>query len=307
MNPSTLKQFLVYIGIVALGFFALDRTIAFGLQHVVRQSEFRFARLYRGGLEADVVVLGNSRSVNAFFAPKMEKELGKRVFHLGYNGMSMEIGEALLKDYLDHNETPELLILEVTNLRTPNDLLKDLKTFSGLSPRLARLMRSDAEQLSVACEVANVFRFNGEMFLRCLYYWGDSDQAWINSGEIDPEFASDYRPSEEDQGNELYTTSGANWRALMAIIEVCREEGIEVRLIASPYLPNFRNNLLNYDQWVNRFKSELPSKTVFFDFTDSLESAESFADVVHINRAGSLILLEEMIEANVFESRVAIE
>ena len=46
--------------------------------------------------------------------PKVEEKLGKSVFNLGYNGMSMAVAEALFLDYLERNRTPETLLLEVT-------------------------------------------------------------------------------------------------------------------------------------------------------------------------------------------------
>jgi hypothetical protein len=285
---------------IAVLFFSADRVGAYALDLLVKQSGFRFSELYAGGKSAEIVVLGNSRAVNAFYAPDLEGELGRSVFHLGYNGMSTELCEVFLMDYLDRNEKPQLIILEVTNLGVSNDLIKDIKLYAGMSKRLRSFIQREDPKLNKTCSVAHLYRFNSELFLRTLFYIGKSDQSWINSGNIDPAFALNFTPSEQDQSDNLYPTAGANWEALQRIIAECNTRNIELRLIASPYLPAFRNNLIHYESWVDIFQAALPSSELFADYTQALNESEHFADTLHINREGSRALLDSMIQDGVF-------
>lgn len=301
MKLSVLRRLVVSLIVFACLYFPADRIASYGLGHVVKQSGFRFSKLYAGGLKADVLIFGDSRAVNAFYAPDLEEQLDQSVFHFGYNGMSTELGEVIFLDYLDYNAKPALVVFEVTNLSVSNGLLKDLKLYAGLSPRLRSVIERDDSRLNTICSMTHLYRYNCELFLRSLYYLGRSDQGWINSGNIDPDFAVSFIPTEKDQANELYPTTGTNWDALLRIIEKCNSEGIELRLVASPYLPAFRGNLKAYDQWVTTFTREIPSISKFYDFTKSLDSSEYYADVVHINRRGSQVLLRQMIDGGVFE------
>jgi hypothetical protein len=302
MSLFVFRRLCIYLIAVSVAFFALDRVCGIALQQLVKESGFRFSKLYRGGFDADIVVLGNSRAVNAFFVPEMEKRLGQSVFHLGYNGMSTEVCEALFLDYLEHNTQPETLLLEVTNLHVSNGVLKDLKLFSGMSSRLQSLIERDEPSLSGACRITHLYQFNCELFQRVLFYLGKSDRAWINSGQIDSVFAANYIPTQEEQDECLYLTDGLNWKALQRIETVCYERGIELRLIASPYLPEFRQNLIHYDEWVSHFRAELQQPNDFYDFTNTLDSSDYYADVLHINRRGSDALLELMMASGVFSS-----
>jgi hypothetical protein len=245
-------------------------------------------------------VLGNSRAVNAIFVPELEKQIDHSVFHLGYNGMSTEICEAIFLDYLDYNETPDLVILEITNLIASNDLLRSLKLYAGASDRIRILTERDDPKLNTVCSIANLYRYNCELFLRSLYYIGKTDQAWINSGNIDPEFASTYRPGARDQGKNIYPVSGNNWEALLRIIEICDGIGADLKLVASPYLPGLRDNLISYDMWRDRFISELPNPDMFHDYTQEIRDFRYFADPLHMNQRGSRELLQIMIEDQVF-------
>tara|TARA_A100001015_G_scaffold277058_1_gene335876 strand:+ start:1512 stop:2423 length:912 start_codon:yes stop_codon:yes gene_type:complete len=300
MTASTFLRVCLHVIAIACTFFALDRASGFVLQKLVKESGLRFSKLYQGGQNADIVVLGNSRAVNAIFVPELEKQIDHSVFHLGYNGMSTEICEAIFLDYLDYNETPDLVILEITNLTASNDLLKSLKLYAGASDRIRILTERDNPKLNTVCSITNLYRYNCELFLRSLYYIGKTDQAWINSGNIDPEFASIYRPGARDQDKNVYPVSGNNWEALLRIIEICDGIGADLKLVASPYLPGLRDNLISYDMWRDRLISELPNTVMFHDYTQKIRDFRYFADPLHMNQRGSRELLKIMIEDQVF-------
>ena len=300
MTASTFLRFCLHVIVIACAFFALDRASGSFLQNLVKESGLRFSRLYQGGQNADIIVLGNSRAVNAFFVPELEKQINHSVFHLGYNGMSTEICEAIFLDYLDYNETPDLVILEITNLIASNDLLRSLKLYAGASDRIRILTERDDPKLNTVCSIANLYRYNCELFLRSLYYIGKTDQAWINSGNIDPEFASTYRPGARDQDKNIYPVSGNNWEALLRIIEMCEGIGADLKLVASPYLPGLRDKLNSYDMWRDRFISELPNPDMFHDYTQNVRDFSYFADPLHMNQKGSRKFLQIMIEDQLF-------
>src|SRR6185312_4505509 len=103
---------LAYLALVLALFVAGDRVIAFALGEIVSHSEFRFSRVYRGGLDFDVLVVGDSRGVHSIFAPELSKRLCRPVFNMAFNGMSTETEEALVRDYLDRNKPPKVVLIE---------------------------------------------------------------------------------------------------------------------------------------------------------------------------------------------------
>ena len=301
MDFCTLKRFVIYLlGIVA-AFLAIDRSIAFGLARLTETSNLRFSKLYTGGLSAELLVLGNSRAVNAFYAPYMEDALDVDVFNLAYNGMSVEVAEALMMDYLTYNAKPKLIVFEVTNLHVNNDLLLELKLYQSFSDGLTQLIRQDEPALANMCLVSHMYRYNSEMFLRALFYMSRSDQTWINSGSIDEQYASEYRPYEADQSANMLKVEGPNWEALMRMISTCEASDIELCLVISPYLRNHVEQIHSYPQWVGTLVEALPDVVEFYDFSDALASSECFADPLHINRKGGELLFEMMRKSGVFD------
>lgn len=299
MSSSTLKQLGVYLVALLVGFVVLDRLAGMGFARLIEASNLRFSRAYAGAESADLLIVGNSRAVNAFYAPYIEKEHGIDVFNLAYNGMSVEIVEALLMDYLERNEKPRMVLFEVTNLHVKNDLLLDLKLYQSFSDRLSQLIRSNEPKLAGACAASHVYRYNCEMFLRALFYLAESDQGWINSGIINKQYASQYCPSDADQSANMLTTVGANWDALMRIVDLCEASQIELGLVVTPYLQNHILNLEAYPEWLEAFESQLPESVEFYDLSSALDGTAGFADPLHINRKGGEELFEIMLELGV--------
>ncbi len=57
---------LAYIAAVLAILFAGDRVGGFVLGQLVDRSEFRFSRIYRGGIDGDILAIGDSRARHQF-------------------------------------------------------------------------------------------------------------------------------------------------------------------------------------------------------------------------------------------------
>src|SRR3954463_6646537 len=126
-----MKKFLLAALLLSCVVLAGDRLGSALLRRLLLESQARFARLYHGGISADILVVGDSRAVNAVNPAAAHNVTGQTVFNLGYNGMSTSIAEALVADYLDHNPAPKLVLMEVTSLGQPPALINELKTFAS--------------------------------------------------------------------------------------------------------------------------------------------------------------------------------
>jgi len=278
-------------------FLAGDRVIASLLDKVVLRSGFRFSTLYRGGQQYDTLILGNSRGVNSFYAPAVEEATGKTTLNLSYNGLSADLAEALFMDYLDRNGKPKLLILEISNVAHKSALLNELKLYIVHSERLSKLFRKANPGAAFWTGASRVFQFNGEMFLRTLYYLNTSDQSWINRYRIGPAMVQSLR---EAQGEELGLLP-ENLDALRHIIDTAKQNGIAVRLVIGPYLPQYRQHLTNLSGWIKTLQS-VATDVPIWDYSTAVEDIGSFADRLHLNYDGSLLLLKRLKEDGFFAS-----
>jgi hypothetical protein len=285
---------LAFFLIVLLG----DRLIAAYIDKIVLTSQFRFSKLYRGDQTRELVVLGNSRGVNSIYAPDIQKNTGLSIINLSYNGMSMQLGEALFLDYLEHNNPPKLLILEITNLFVSDDLIKELKIYSRSSSRIRRLLEKSEPQLAFASQFSHIFSLNGEMLFRTLYYLNKSDQSWINRSEISPqllESVKNMKPVDLEVKDD-------NMVSLQNIIKVAHKKGINIRLFVSPYLPVYVDKISNFSRQIETIQ-KIIGKEKIWEYSKAVENVDGFADRLHLNYKGSKFLMKKLDEAGFFRTK----
>lgn len=269
--------FVALLAVVLAG----DRIASFALTRLLVRSQFRYSRLYRGGNDADVVILGDSRGVHSFYAPAITELTGLRAFNASYNSMSTRIAEAVLLDYLDRNRQPRLVIIEVSSLAFEGDLASELRTYAAFSPRLPALYDEAHPDAAVVGRVFHLLQLNSGFYLEALHYMRRSDQDWINHSTMPP---------------GLRNSSPTLWRmpieenlvALRRMIDVLRRRGVEVRLVLAPYCPMPPN--------IGEFATVVAqsSGVPVWSYAGAFCDPEDFADTVHLNESGSRKLLAIM-------------
>ena len=71
----------------------------------------------------------------------MAKKLDVRVVNLGFGGVSTVMSEVLLRDYVERNGRPRLLVVEPTCLTVSADEVGDMGLFTIFSERLNQLVK----------------------------------------------------------------------------------------------------------------------------------------------------------------------
>lgn len=290
-------QFLVALLVC---FFLSDRLAGWGFSRLVEHSQFRLSRIYRGGLKADILILGNSRGVNGFLAPLIEEKTGRPTYNLSFNGMDFQTAEALFADYLDHNQTPKLLVVEITALHS-RELAKGLKFLVPESERLSALLNDRYYSIWVAGELSHVYRFNSEVFLRELFYLRKSDQNWLNDRSVDTEVSTSYVMPETEHA-KWAAVNPAYLAPLIRLVRLAQARHIEVRAVVTPYLPIYNQQATEYPQWKKTVQTALGESCPIWEYRTALEQPEHFADVIHANRQGSIAFLDVLLRDHFFDA-----
>jgi len=284
MRRGALRAGLLRFGALLACVLAGDRLLAAALQAALPHSQFRFSVAEHGGLPPNLLMLGNSRAVNGLYAPELARWSQLPVLNLAYNGMSTLVAEAVLRDYLGRNAAPKLLVLEVSNVQDPHQLLDGLMCYWSASPALAELadVRSPANRR--AASWFHLYAFNGEVPLRALYFARRSDQDWINRYRI-----SDALVAEARDGPDIELgAKPENLEALGRIGALARERGIPLRLIVAPYLPEYAAHVRNWDAWLERVRAAAGSAERVWDYSRAVSDTAHFADRLHLNEVGGV-------------------
>ncbi len=217
-------------------YFVGDRGLGVVLDQAILGTKFRYSTLYAGSVDADVLVLGNSRGVNSFYTPQLNKRLKRRCFNLAYNGMSPDVALALFQDYLERHNAPQLLILEGTCVDNNSMCVVNLKPYWRHSSRLTAIADRVAPRSVAASRLSRLFDYNCELFFRALSYRRSNDQSWINRYSIDEQLVQltkamppvDMHEVTTEQARSLRCAARCSVRTRCRI--ACRDRSVPARL-----------------------------------------------------------------------------
>lgn len=285
------------MGGVLLAWFLGDRVLAYVCDRLVMSSQLRFAKVYGEAEPAAVVILGDSRAVNTFHAPTLSRALQEPVFSLAYNGCSADVSAVLFADWLERHPPPRVVVVEVTCALRDASLLKSLKMFAGRSERVRSAIQTDYPSIANACDCSHLYRFNSELFLRTLYYLRRSDQGWINHYQIAPGLIAE---SESATANavRLGRPLPQAVDGLRRIEALCRERGVTARYVIGPYMPLFRDRIVDLDALREELEEAVGIKIL--DFSRAVTDVTHFADNVHMNFDGSEELATRLMDSGLF-------
>jgi hypothetical protein len=288
---------VVIVVCVTVAWFVGDRFLGYALDRLLMCSQLRFAKVYGDVEPAAVLLLGDSRAVNTFHAPTLSEAMKARVYSLAYNGCSADVAAVLLADWLERHPAPRVVVVEVTCTLRDASLLKSLKLFAGRSERLRVALEAEYPFVGNACEASHLYRFNTELFLRAMYYLRQSDQGWINRYQIAPGLIQESQ-DQNASAVRLGRPRPAAVDGLRQIGILCAQKGITARYVIGPYMPLFRDRIIDLDAFRHELEQVLGIK--IDDFSRAVPDVACFADNVHMNLDGSAELATRLIAEGVF-------
>lgn len=103
--------------IVLLSTWALQQIVDFGLKRMNAHSgtQTSIAELLSDTLNADIVVMGNSRALCSYNSEVLEQVTGKKVWNIGVSGQPFGISYMRYQLYTRHNKKPQLIIINIGN------------------------------------------------------------------------------------------------------------------------------------------------------------------------------------------------
>lgn len=279
-----MRKLLWYPAFFAL-VFAGDRLGGWFLQMQTDASQFRYSRLYRGEAGADILLVGNSRGLT-FYQPHIEEITGKTTFNLSYNGLPADAAKVLVQDYLDRYPAPQCMVVDITSCDRSNDeLLTGFLTYSAHSQRLDTLIRSKQPKMWWGSQAAWLTRFNNEIFQRAMLHRSQSDKGWMLDRVI-----SDRLVAAAAENNYPLDVHPYLVQQLKEMVASARAHGVPVKLVISPYLPNFVVTNLDALKTAVETATGLPVA----DYRNALADPALFGDFMHPNRRGAMQYLDMM-------------
>ncbi len=274
--------------------FAGDRIGGLLLGKVLKESQFRYSRLYRSDAACELLFVGNSRGL-IFYQPYIEEKTGRSTLNLSYNGMPMELAAVLIKDHLDRHAPPKTLVLDVTLLDKRMDarLTSGFNCYTPYSVRLSTLLRDSFPQDFYAGKTAHLYRYNSEVYQRALYYWKKSDEDWLLDRVISPTLQNDVTK----HGTFLFDYTPAMLADLADAVRYAQAKGVRVELVVNPYYPPFAEKIANMPDLKAAIEQAtgLPVR----DYSSAISGLSGFGDYQHLNKNGAKEYLDKLMKDGV--------
>jgi len=286
------------LAFIIIAFFSLDYIFSVALHEVSSVSNIRYSQLFNQSIDADVVFVGNSRTVNTFYTPYIEKKFGFRAINLAYNGLSSPMMELIINEYLLRNKAPNMIVIEVTAFQEGYSGLKNFKQYQSDSEALALLLQEHYPDIYYASRVSKTFAYNSEYFLRTLYYLNHSDQTWINRYQINPEFYKNLQQATK-KIPILKAVDEQSMGSLRRIIQLAKLHDIDIKLVLAPILDKKRNK---YD--IENYLSDIKKRSHLnvTDLSAVTNDITHFSDTIHTNEKGAKFLANYLYKTHFFNN-----
>lgn len=260
---------------------------------VISKSSFRYSQLFSDSklMDHKIICIGNSRGLNSFYTPYINKTYDVDSYNLSFNGLRMPMMEIFIDEYISKNNNLEHSFIEVTNIIDP-DTMKRYSAFNIYSNKSEiiknKIIETDSKRYWTT-KFLPLYRYNTEKLFRILYYvQKPTDQNWINRYRISSTLEAEIESLEPQH----FQVHQEDLVTLSRIIKKLENEGVNVVLFVAPYLPSYLYKISN----LNDVMSEIETQTnkSIIDLSDFVLDTDFFADRVHTNERGAEIISDTL-------------
>ena len=305
-----MKKFLLK----TLGFAALVLVLAFGLDRLIcrgllKMDDYRFqdyGAMLRGGMDNDILIMGNSRGKSHFDTHVIDSISGKQSFNLGIGGYPVNAQLLKYQLYREHNRKPALIIqnIDYMTIRVMSDVRHQHESEQFFPLVYDKVMRKELRESGYGFLELNMplYRFfgyqqvikNGLMeALHVKHYSRPSYKGFLpEKGQWNGSELARMKPEQvvlSEEGKALFEDYLAQ----------CRADSIQVVLVNSPLYAGAREKLLGYDD-ARVYFEQVAEKygCLYLDYTDTpvCYDTTQFVVSVHLNERAAREFSETLME-----------
>jgi hypothetical protein len=280
---SDIRTVAIMLAAALLLFLGLQSLLALVSEQVVRHNGSRLSQIARGGVNADILLAGNSRAVSLSRGGRDAR--GRLVFNLGYNGLSRQSIFALVQDFFRAGNHAKVVMIEVSGLWSDGSNC-ELKTYWGALPVLAQASQAGCQEDVKPMRYFPLTRYNSELFLRAVYYLRRSDQDWADNATPTPGQCALFRGRRDPNLKTVFPAAG-ELRDAVATFEAWIAEnapGTRVVYVLAPYLAAAPNRA---DIQAGAAYSDKSLSRGYLNLSDRLgDDCSALSDVIHLNDKG---------------------
>jgi hypothetical protein len=278
-----MKKFLVRLSIFLIVTFAAQYIFYIAIKSALdKKSQFRFTRYFRSPRHKFFVV-GNSRGVNSINEKYATEKLNTDIINLSFNGEPYKNAVNLIDDINTKNRN-SVIFIEITCLNN-NNFDNSYSYYISNSKVLQKQFSGTIYRW------VDLLRLNSELLLRNIYYLKKSDNDWINGNTISQNIINHIKT---DSSFKAFPDQKLFFERLAQLQKKCDISGNNLVYFLAPYYPDYLYKITDYNTIIS-YMSKNSEKYSFINLNDTKLSNNMFADRIHTNYRGSILLTTNLI------------
>ena len=293
-----MKRFLIKVaifGVILLGLaWGLDYMVSKGFQRMEDYRSMSWYEMQQGQINADIVIMGNSRGFSHFEPWTIDSICGTKSFCLGLGGYSITVEDLKYKYYRLYNKKPKYIIQQIDYYTLRNDSAPHQHESEQYLPIFYDWRIHD--------ELLRVGYTRLDLYIPMYRYWGY--QMVIKNGLLeflgvkhyvrDPSRMGHHYEKGAWNGTELAkldtihaTFDSAGKEYFEQYMQRCSDEGVKVILVNSPTYIGANLKTTGLDS-VNAYFDSIATayNTVYWNYNENYDlclDTANFCASVHMN------------------------
>lgn len=278
--------------------YGLDYLIQEGIKKVNFLDVEKWQEITQGGIDAQILIVGSSRSIDHFDSREIEKQTGKSAYNLGIDGITYPQEKLILDLYLERNHPPEQVIWSLDYHSFKSDT--EFKSLDQLVP--FRNFKQIRELLALS-------DFSGYEFHIPIYRYSLTPTMKIQGllgyfglRKREKSLVKGFRPRDKHWNQGLFELRKARnpdgitiamkeeiFADFLHLNRVLQQQGIQQSWVMTPYYSEYNDMITNRTQILNRLNQASKELQIpFLDYSDHPISQDTlhFYNVTHMSKKG---------------------
>lgn len=293
---KTFVRNIIFLLIPVMLFAVLaDYVVTKGLQQSGDQKYQVWNEIYRGNIDADLVVLGSSRAWTAYNTYMLDSLLGINSYNLGIDGLSVYAQILRYNTYIRFNTKPKAVLLNVDFMSTFSNSAPDAYQREQFLPYIAD------DSLITAIESRAIIRWTDRYIPFCRYARYRKDVANGVKNIHTPPRVSLYkgfagqerewnRGSLDDKEMHRFIRGIEEEKCVEYFLKKCKDDGIQVVLVKEPVYYELFQTFIGIEECDSIFAdlAQRYNAEIIDLYHDSISlSNEYFYNPSHLNAKGA--------------------
>jgi hypothetical protein len=305
-----LTRILTFFALVVVLAYILDATITYGLRRIPTSKFGSLNLVTTGRVNADIIINGSSRALVHYDPRTIEQFTGRSAYNLGMNGVQIDVQLAVLKTYLKHNRTPQIVLQNLESFTFETTKHGELYDPPAYLPYLTddtlyqSLLAIDPvvwkwKHIPLYGYTVEDMRFTWAWGLlgsigvygRENYFRGFNPRSVDWTGDFD-----EFKKTLSSSG-VIYSIEAKGVKTLRELARVCKDAGIKLIFVYSPVYHEMQPLEKNRSEVFTQFKQIAYEFGIpFWDYSASTlcQQRSLFYNSQHLNATGAALFSTEV-------------